>query len=225
MEYILSIKIFLLEDDPTLNETLVDFLEDSGFIVDTVMDGYEAESMLYENRYDLILLDVNTPNLDGFSLLKSVRSFGVNTPVIFITARDGVEDVEEGFNAGAEDYLKKPFALKELKIRIDAILKRYNKSSDKIELCNNITFIPASGELIVDETSHKLSNKETKLLELFVSKKGEVLTHDLIFNELWNYEETPSDSSLRTYIKNLRKILGKERIESIKKRGYRYIAK
>jgi len=221
----LSIKIFLLEDDPTLNETLVDFLEDSGFLVDSTMDGYEAESMLYENRYDLILLDVNTPNLDGFSLLKSVRSYGVNTPVIFITARDGVEDVEEGFEAGAEDYLKKPFALKELKIRIDAILKRYNKTGDAIELCNNIVFIPASGELIIDDISHKLSNKETKLLELFVSKKGEVLSHEYIFNELWSYEETPSDSSLRTYIKNLRKILGKERIESIKKRGYRYIVK
>ncbi len=221
----MSIKIFLLEDDPTLNETLVDFLEDNGFNVDTVMDGYEAESMLYEKRYDLILLDVNTPNLDGFSLLKSIRSFGVTTPVIFITARDGIDDVEEGFNAGAEDYLKKPFALKELKIRIDAILKRYNKRGDKIELCNNIIFMPASGELIIDGVSHKLSNKESKLLELFVSKKGEVLSHEFIFNELWSYDETPSDSSLRTYIKNLRKILGKERIESIKKRGYRYIVK
>ena len=221
----MSIKIFLLEDDPTLNETLVDFLEDSGFIIDTTMDGYEAETMLYENRYDLILLDVNIPNLDGFSLLKSARSFGVTTPVIFITARDGVEDVEEGFSAGAEDYLKKPFALKELKIRIDVILKRYNKTSDNIELCNNITFIPASGELVIDEVSHKLSNKETKLLKLFVLKKGEVLSHEFIFNELWSYDETPSDSSLRTYIKNLRKILGKERIESIKKRGYRYLAK
>ncbi len=221
----MSIKIFLLEDDPTLNETLVDFLEDNGFNVDTVMDGYEAESMLYEKRYDLILLDVNTPNLDGFSLLKSIRSFGVTTPVIFITARDGIDDVEEGFNAGAEDYLKKPFALKELKIRIDAILKRYNKRGDKVELCNNIIFMPASGELIIDGVSHKLSNKESKLLELFVSKKGEVLSHEFIFNELWSYDETPSDSSLRTYIKNLRKILGKERIESIKKRGYRYIVK
>ena len=221
----MAIKIFLLEDDPTLNETLVDFLEDNDVAVETTMDGFEAESMLYENRYDLILLDVNIPNLDGFSLLKSVRSFGVTTPVIFITARDGVDDVEEGFNAGAEDYLKKPFALKELKIRIDAILKRYNKTSSDIELCNNIKFVPASGELIVDDISHKLSNKETKLLELFVNKKGEVLSHEFIFNELWSYDETPSDSSLRTYIKNLRKILGKERIESIKKRGYRYIAK
>ena len=221
----MSAKIFLLEDDPTLNETVVDFLEDSGFVVDSVLDGYEAESMLYENRYDLILLDVNTPNLDGFSLLKSVRSFGVKTPVIFITARDGIEDVEEGFNAGAEDYIKKPFVLKELKIRIDAILKRHNVNSSEIELCDGAIFKPTSGEVIVDGIAHKLSNKEAKLLEIFYKNKEQVISHEYIFNELWGYDETPSDSSLRTYIKNLRKILGKERIESIKKRGYRYIAK
>ena len=220
----MSIKIFLLEDDPTLNETLVDFLEDCGFSVDSVLDGYDAESMLYENRYDLILLDVNTPNLDGFSLLKSVRGFGIDTPAIFITARDGVEDVEKGFNVGAEDYIKKPFALKELKVRIDAVLKRHNKSRIDIELFKNASFNPKSGEVKIENNIYKLSNKEAKLLEIFISKSGEVIEHEYIFNELWGYDETPSDSSLRTYIKNLRKILGKERIESIKKRGYRYIA-
>jgi len=220
----LNIKIFLLEDDPTLNETLVDFLQDCGFSVDSVLDGYDAESMLYENRYDLILLDVNTPSLDGFSLLKSVRGFGVNTPAIFITARDGVEDVEEGFSVGAEDYIKKPFALKELKVRIDAILKRYNKNKTEVELFKNAFFNPKSGEVRIDDKIFKLSNKESKLLEIFISKSGEVIEHDDIFNELWSYDEIPSDSSLRTYIKNLRKILGKDRIESIKKRGYRYIA-
>jgi len=220
----MSAKIFLLEDDPTLNETIVDFLEDSGYVVDSVLDGYEAESILYEKRYDLILLDVNTPNLDGFSLLKSIRSFGVKTPVVFITAREGVEDVETGFNAGAEDYIKKPFALKELKIRVEAILKRYNKGSSEITLCNDTKFIPSSGEIITKDGSFKLSTKETKLLEIFYNNRNEVISHEFIFNELWSYDETPSDSSLRTYIKNLRKILGKDRIESIKKRGYRYIA-
>ena len=219
-----DIKLFLLEDDPTLNETLVDFLEDCGYSVDAVLDGYEAESMLYENRYDLILLDVNTPNLDGFSLLKSVRSFGVKTPVIFITARDGVDDVEEGFKVGAEDYIKKPFALKELKVRIEAILRRYNKNNQEIELFDNAFFNPKSGEIKINGKVYKLSNKESKLLSIFLEHKNEVIEHNYIFNELWGYEETPSDSSLRTYIKNLRKILGKDRIESIKKRGYRYIA-
>ncbi len=221
----MSNKIFLLEDDPILNETLVDFLEDNGFTVDSETDGLEAESKLYEKRYDLILLDVNVPNLDGFNLLKSVKSFGVTTPVIFITARDGLEDLEKGFNIGAEDYIKKPFSLKELKIRIDAVLKRHNKNSTTVKIDDSTDFIVSSGELLVNGKKHKLSNKEAKLLEIFISKKNEVISHEYIFNELWSYDETPSDSSLRTYIKNLRKILGKERIESIKKRGYRYIEK
>ena len=220
-----KLKIFILEDDPSLNETLVEFFEDKGFEVDSEYDGYEAESKLYENRYDLLILDVNVPSLDGFSLLKSVREFGVKTPVIFLTARDGIEDVKNGFNVGAEDYIKKPFILEELYIRVEAILSRHNKSNQEIKLKDNITFNKSVGELIIDGVSHKLSNKESKLLEIFISSNGEILSHEAIFNELWSYDETPSDSSLRTYIKNLRKLLGKDSIESIKKRGYRYIIK
>jgi DNA-binding response OmpR family regulator len=220
-----KLKIFILEDDPSLNETLVEFFEDKGFDVDSEYDGYEAESKLYENRYDLIILDVNVPSLDGFSLLKSIREFGVKTPVIFLTARDGINDLQNGFKAGAEDYIKKPFLLDELYIRVEAILSRYNKNSLKIKLANNITFNRSVGELIIDGKSHKLSNKESRLLEIFIDSKGEILSHEDIFRELWEYDETPSDSSLRTYIKNLRKLLGKDSIESIKKRGYRYIIK
>lgn len=219
-----KIKLFLLEDDPTLNETIVEFFEDNGYSIESTFDGYEAESMLYENRYDLILLDVNVPNLDGFKLLKSAREFGVKSPVVYITARDGLEDIKQGFDIGAEDYIKKPFSLQELKVRVDAILKRYNIDNSEIKLFDNAYFYKDSGEVKIDGKVYKLSNKESKLLEIFVNSKGEILSHDDIFSELWDYSETPSDSSLRTYIKNLRKIVGKDRIESIKKRGYRYIA-
>ncbi len=217
-----QIKIFILEDDPSLNETLVEFFEEKGFLVDSEYDGLEAESKLYENRYDLLIFDVNIPSLDGFELLKSIRGFGVKTPVIFLTARDGIEDVKSGFDFGAEDYIKKPFILEELYIRVEAILNRYNKNNESYELSDNIKFNILSGELIIDGISHKLSKKESKLLEIFISSKGKILSHEEIFNELWEYDETPSDSSLRTYIKNLRKLLGKDSIESIKKRGYRY---
>ena len=218
-------KLFILEDDPSLNDTLVEFFEDRGFEVDSEYDGFEAESKLYENRYDLLILDVNVPSLDGFSLLKSIREFGVKTPVIFLTARDGLEDVKSGFSAGAEDYIKKPFVLDELLIRVEAILSRYNKNDSVIQIAKNITFNKHVGELIIDGKSFKLSNKESRLLEIFINSNGEILSHEAIFRELWDYDETPSDSSLRTYIKNLRKLLGKDSIESIKKRGYRYIIK
>ena len=220
-----NIKIFLLEDDVNLNETLVDYLEDCGFNVVSQMDGLEAESILYENKFDLILLDVNVPGIDGFELLQSIREFGIKTPVVFITARDSIDDIESGFKYGAEDYIKKPFSLKELKIRIDAILKRYKKDSNIIEISSECHFNRDSGELISKGDTHKLSNKEARLLELFVLHPNEILSHELIFNEVWDYDETPSDSSLRTYIKNLRKLFPKDSIESIKKRGYRYIAK
>jgi len=218
-------KLFILEDDPTLNETLVDFLDNKNYEVESVLDGYDAEDKLYENRYDLIILDVNVPSLDGFSLLKNIREFGVKTPVVFLTARDSIDDVKEGFNFGAEDYIKKPFVLDELFIRIEAILKRYNSVNSSSSIAEGIIFNKRVGEIVVDGVSHKLSSKESKLLDLLVSCKEDILSHEFIFSELWSYDETPSDSSLRTYIKNLRKIVGKDRIESIKKRGYRYITK
>lgn len=216
-------KIFLLEDDLSLNETLVDFFEESGYIVTSEIDGLEAESTLYEKKFDLILLDVNVLNLNGFELLHSIREFGVKTPVVFITARDTIEDIERGFVQGAEDYIKKPFSLKELKIRVEAILKRYNKESNFIKITSECQFNRESGEIISKGVTQKLSNKEAKLLELFLLHPNDILSHDIIFNEVWEYDETPSDSSLRTYIKNLRKVLPKESIESIKKRGYRYL--
>lgn len=217
-------KIFLLEDDLSLNETVVDFLEESGYSVESQIDGFEAESTLYEKKFDLILLDVNVLGLNGFELLKSIRDFGVKTPVVFITARDSINDIEKGFEYGAEDYIKKPFSLKELLIRIEAILKRYNKDSHIIQISQECSFYRDSGELISKGVRYKLSNKEAKLLELFLLHPNKILSHEQIFSEVWDYNETPSDSSLRTYIKNLRKLLPKESIESIKKRGYRYIA-
>jgi len=217
-------RIFLLEDDLSLNETVVDFLEEAGYSVESQIDGLEAESILYEKKFDLILLDVNVLGINGFELLESIREFGVKTPVVFITARDSLDDIERGFKYGAEDYIKKPFSLKELQIRIEAILKRYNKDSSIIEISSDCHFNRDSGELISKGVVHKLSNKEAKLLELFVLHPNEILSHEQIFNEVWDYNETPSDSSLRTYIKNLRKLFPKDSIESIKKRGYRYIA-
>ena len=217
--------IFLLEDDLNLNETLVDFLKDSGFNVVSEINGLEAESTLYEKKFDLILLDVNVLGINGFELLESIREFGVKTPVVFITARDNIEDIERGFKYGAEDYIKKPFSLKELLIRIEAILKRYKKDSNILEISNKCYFKRDSGELVSDGATYKLSNKEARLLEMFILHPNEILSHEQIFNEVWDYSETPSDSSLRTYIKNLRKILPKDSIESIKKRGYRYVAK
>ena len=220
-------KILLLEDDANLNETVTEFLEEEGYDVISTYDGYEAQDALYESKFDLLLLDVNTPGIDGFTLLKEARENGVLAPSIFITSLDGVDDLEKGFQSGCDDYIRKPFVLKELSIRVETLLRRgfFHEAKELIELGDNIEYNTKSNELIVDGVAETLGNKESALFKLFMQQQDEVLSHDRIYKELWDYDEEPSDTALRTYIKNIRKIIGKERIVSIKKQGYKFISK
>lgn len=217
-------KILLLEDDSNLNETIREFLEGEGYDVVSVYDGYEAQDKLYESKYDLLLLDVNTPGINGFDLLKEARDGDVVSPAIFITALDSVDDLERGFDSGCDDYIRKPFILKELKIRVDTLLKRGFFHEDKvlIDISPNISYDSKNGELVVDGEVVSLGHKESMLLKLFMKNDGEVIVHDRIYKHLWDFDETPSDTALRTYLKNLRKLIGKERIVSIKKQGYKF---
>lgn len=220
-------KILLLEDDANLNETITEFLEEANYDVTSTYDGYEAQDELYESKFDLLLLDVNTPGIDGFTLLKEARENGVVAPSIFITSLDGVDDLERGFQSGCDDYIRKPFVLKELAIRVETLLRRgfFHEAKELIDLGDNIEYNTKSNELLVDGVAETLGNKESALFKLFMKQQDEVLSHDRIYKELWDYDEDPSDTALRTYIKNIRKIIGKERIVSIKKQGYKFISK
>jgi DNA-binding response OmpR family regulator len=218
-------KILLLEDDANLNDTVTEFLEDQGHEVVSVFDGYEAQEKLYETKFDLLLLDINVPGIDGLELLKESREEGVVAPAIYITSMDSVDDLEKGFESGCDDYIRKPFALKELLIRVETLLKRdfYHEKKEFIRIAEGIEYDIKSGELIINGEAITLGNKESRLLKLFMKREGEVLSHERIYKHLWDYDEEPSDSALRTYIKNLRKIIGKERIVSIKKQGYKFV--
>jgi len=219
-------RLLLLEDDSNLSETLCDYLESAGYEVVPVYDGEAAQDRLYEERFDLLLLDVNTPGLNGFEFLRDARERGVETPAIFITARRSVEDLEEGFRSGADDYIRKPFELRELKIRVETLLGRgvIHPKEPGIDLGGGRHYDPASQRLSGPEGEEILGRKEARLLELFLRHPGEVLSHERIYETLWGFDEEPSDSALRTYIKNLRKRIGKERIVSLKKQGYLYRA-
>ncbi len=218
-------KILLLEDDTNLNETVTEFLEELGHDIVSVYDGFEAQEKLYESKYDLLLLDVNTPGMTGFELLKEVRNEDVVAPAIFITSLDSVDDLEKGFESGCDDYIRKPFALKELKIRVETLLKRgfFHESKELIAIKENIAYDTTNNELVIDNKHVSLGHKESKLLKLFMKNEGEVIAHERIYKHLWDFDEEPSDTALRTYIKNLRKIIGKECIVSIKKQGYKFI--
>ena len=218
-------RLFLLEDDANLADTIVEFLEEEGFAVTLAYDGEEAETLLYEKRFDLLLLDVNVPGIDGFSLLKSLRERGADTPAIFITSLDGIDDLEQGYESGADDYIRKPFALKELLLRITSLLKRNfsHNPNPRIPVAPGIEYDSVGNTLYQKNEPIPLQPKELALLKLFLSRPEETLAHETLYEALWSYDETPSESALRTYIKNLRKVIGKERIVSIKRYGYKYL--
>jgi DNA-binding response OmpR family regulator len=217
-------KIFLLEDDITLNETVTEYFEDLGYEVVSAYDGNEALEAIYEKNFDILLLDVNVPDINGFDLLKEVRAQGVQTPAIYITSLNSMVDVENGFGSGCDDYIRKPFSLKELQLRVETIIKRsfFHQKDDQITIENNIFYNTSNDTLTIKGENIQLNNKDAKLLKLFIQHKNEILSHETIYNYLWEYDEEVSESALRTYIKNLRKYLGKEKIVSIKKLGYKF---
>ncbi|SMC09998.1 response regulator transcription factor [Nitratiruptor tergarcus] len=215
-------KLLLLEDDLNLSETIAEYLEDEGFEVEQTFTSDEALEKVYEHNYDLLLLDVMVPGIDGFTLLKKLRQKS-DAPAIFITSLDSVENLEKGYESGCDDYIRKPFALKELKLRIETLLKRsFDTKEEKIPIDEKSYFDIKSNQLFVNETPVNLNQKEIKLLKLFLKHPNEQISHEKIYETLWEYDETPSDMALRTYIKNLRKYLGKEKIESIKRYGYKF---
>ena len=217
-------KLLLLEDDPNLSESVSEYLEDQGFEVVCVYDAASAEDVLYEHRFDLLLLDVNVPGGDGFSLLKASRQEGNTTPAVFITSRNAMTDLEEGFESGGDDYIRKPFALKELLLRIQTILKRnfYHHPTDTLSLGEGISYDVENQVLTLNGVVQNLQLKEHKLLKLFIQHRNELLSHETIMEHLWDFDETPSDGSLRTYIKTLRRVLGKDAIVSHKRLGYQF---
>ena len=214
-------KILLLEDDLILSEVIVEHLEDYNYVVTALYDGLTAEDLLFEEKFDLLLLDVNVPLLNGFELLKNLRDSGNNTPAIFITSMNTSQNVSEGFELGANDYLKKPFEMIELKARIENIKRQFKiDSSESVKISENTSYDVARYILIDNNRETKLSKKEGEVLAYFLQNRGEVLSADDLMVNVWSYDTAPSSATLRTYIKTLRKHLGEESISTIRGVGY-----
>ena len=219
-------KILYLEDDIDLSDTVKEFLEEEGFSVVCAYDGEEALEIIYKENFDILILDVNVPNINGFTLLKSLRDADVQTPAIFTTSLSGIDNLTEGYDAGADDYIKKPFLLKELLIRTKALLKREFRNADsELKISDNIVFDTHENKLLIDKEIVPLHQKELLLLKLLLKHKNESVSFENIFQNVWSFDETHSELSIRTYIKNLRKYLGKDTILSIKKVGYKLVQK
>ncbi len=218
----MGIRVLLVEDDIELNQTIAEFLEMSNFEVVSVYDGEQAVDALFETDYDVVLLDIKLPKMNGFEITKEVRKH-LSVPIIFITSLDGEQNVVRAFLSGGDDYVRKPFSLNELKVRVEAIVKRVYGSRELIKISDDIEFHVESMELYKNGEKIKLKNKELKLLKLFLQNKGKVLTKDVIFDNIYDYYEEPNEFSLRTFINNLRRIIGRDKIETIKNTGYRYV--
>ncbi|MCW0226793.1 response regulator transcription factor [Campylobacter lari] len=220
----MAAKILLLEDDLSLNEIINEALSDEGFKVSCVYDAQEALEKAYEEIFDLWIFDVKVPKGNGFEVLKELRESGKNTPAIFLTSLSMLDDVKQGFLSGCDDYIKKPFDIDELIIRVKNIIKRnFSHQKEDLILLNsskNISFDPLNKTLYQDKTIINLTNKEKELLVLLLKKHPHFVSIETIFDEIWSLDEEPVIMSLRVYVKNLRKILGKDLIINQRNIGY-----
>ena len=216
-------KILLMEDDEILNEVILSSLEDKGYEVYTAFDGEEALDLIYEHTFDLLLLDVNVPNINGFKLLKNLREDNINTPAIFITSLNEPMDLKEGFKSGCDDYIKKPFETYELHLRIDNIKRLYKLDKSYIsKLSSNSTYNYNTSTITIDDKEFVLSKKELKVFEYLLKNRNRSVSIDELSLNIWTYDNRPTDSTIRTYIKNFRKILGENSITTIKGVGYNF---
>jgi len=212
-------RLLILEDDKLFNETLEDFLDEEGYETKIALDPYTALELTYQYKFDLYLFDVNLPYENGFSLLEKLRESGDMTPTIFLTSRDDKSSIVEGFNIGADDYMKKPIDLDELLLRIKALLRRQIRS-EHIEFGNymidcNAKKLYCNGKLL------PVTTKAIELLLLLVIAKGEVVSIEDIENRLWHVNEEISLGSIRVYIATLKKYFPSN-IENIRGVGYRF---
>ena len=215
-------KILFLEDDILLNEIIQEHLENEGYRVKSTFTGYEAEELIYSEKFDLFLFDVNVPEINGFELLKSARQNDIKTPTIFLTSLNMIEDIEKGFDSGCDDYIKKPIELKELDIRINNIKRLFRILPDEIiEISQNIYLDRLNLFIKKEKEQIHLAKKECEIL-LYLINKEKIVSIEELSTNVWSYEDSPNASTIRTYIKNLRKILGEKFITNIRGVGYRF---
>jgi len=213
-------QILLLEDDTVLANILVDYLRESYEITHTYSMN-KALTLAEDNSFDLYIFDINVPDGDGISLLKKLRSFSDNTPTIFVTAFHDTQHLKDAFQSGGNDFIKKPFELEELSQRIENIKRQFGLDRE-IRLTDEFLFDTQAHLLKSKKAQQVLSHKESELLHYLYKNRQRVLSSDELLQNLWEYEEMPSEDTIRTLIKQLRKYIGKEHIINIRGQGYRF---
>ncbi|HGI2106326.1 TPA: response regulator transcription factor [Streptococcus agalactiae] len=217
------IKILLIEDDLSLSNSVFDFLDDFA----DVMQIFDGEEGLYEAEsgvYDLILLDLMLPEKNGFPVLKELREKGITTPVLIMTAKESIDDKGQGFDLGADDYLTKPFYLEELKMRIQALLKRSGKFNDNSLIYGDIRVDMSTNSTFVNQTEVELLGKEFDLLVYFLQNQNVILPKSQIFDRIWGFDSDTTISVVEVYVSKVRKklkgTLFSENLQTLRSVGY-----
>lgn len=213
-----SARILVVEDEVSIRELIQESLTLSNFEAEKAIDGLDALNKLRKSRFDLLILDLNLPKLDGLTLLEKLRSEGDQTPVLVLSARSDRSDVTAGLRKGADDYLTKPFGIEELVLRVSAILRRStpDKGEARILRCGPIRMDLDRHLVTLNEKAVELSATEFNLLEALLSRPGKVISKETLLSEVWEIEFRSNTTVVDTYISYLRRKLHQDGFEGIK---------
>ncbi|WP_299692469.1 response regulator transcription factor [uncultured Vibrio sp.] len=216
-------RLLVVEDDEVLGEAIVQRIQRQGHGVDLVQNGLEADLILQRHEYDFIILDLNLPKMNGDQVLKKLRHRGTSTPVLILTARGQVEDRIQLLDLGADDYLTKPFDFGELEARLRAMLRRNRGQAENVIRYGNLSLDRNACTVMVDEQLIDIKQREFRLLEIFLSNTGKVMSKDELLDRLCNFDEAPSPNAVELYVGRLRKKLQASDIEIRTLRGLGYL--
>lgn len=221
-------RVLVVEDDVRLAQALGRILEENGYDTDIVHDGISGRDWATSGLYDVVILDVMLPKLDGFSVVAELRRGGVSTPVLLLTARDAVPDKITGLDSGADDYMTKPFSPAELLAHLRALTRRQGEVVFETLAAGDLSLNLESFDLSCGSKSIHLSFKEFSLARVLLANPGQVVSKDLLIEKVWGVESSAEDNNVEAYVSFLRKKLAflgsTTRIETLRKAGYRFVA-
>ncbi|MDA7569612.1 response regulator transcription factor [Emcibacteraceae bacterium] len=217
-------RLLLAEDDPDLSRQLKSFLEDSGYAVDASMDGEDVHFLGETESYDAIILDLGLPVMDGISILKKWRDKGIDTPVLILTARDGWSEKVTGLDAGADDYVPKPFQIEEVLARIRALIRRaVGQASPEISI-KGLTLNSDSSKVTVDGMPIKLTAQEYKLLSYMMHHPNKVISRTELTEHIYDQDFDRDSNTIEVFVTRVRKKIGIDIIKTIRGLGYQLVA-
>jgi DNA-binding response OmpR family regulator len=212
-------KILLLEDEVMLNESIQEFLEELGHTIDTFFDGLDAYEAIKKNAYDLLILDINVPNMDGLTFLERIHELKIHVPTIYISALVDIEDISRAYNLGCYDYLKKPFHLKELALRLDRIVLSTEVPRVQLRLSKNYSYNQEHSTLLFNGIPQTLTKRQSQIIDLLARNRGRVVDFEQFNNYVWD-DVFVDNATIRAEINRLKKFLQEDVIHNVRGMGY-----